>query len=200
MQEVFDCDESEEDDDAYAFAPEREKLDIAEIGREKTVLFLNISDTDHCLDTLVNLLYTQVFQTLVSEADEQENGQLKVPVRIMFDDFAAGTVIPCFDKIISVIRSRDIWVTIMIQSISQLESLYSKAQSLTLINNCGHIVFLGGNDLASAEFIAARAQTLPENVLTMDRSKEYFVESGKKAVLVDKVPPYSYSEEEIQAE
>ena len=177
----------------------REELSIDSLGKEKTVVFLNISDTDHSIDGLVNLFYTQALQTLVSEADKKENGQLDVPCRIVFDDFASGTVIPDFDKVISVIRSRDIWVTISIQSLSQLESLYSKAQSLTIQNNCDHIVYLGSNDISSAEFIGTRAGKVPEEILAMDRTKEYFIEGGKKAMLVDKVPPYSYSEG-LQAE
>ncbi|MCR5597012.1 MAG: type IV secretory system conjugative DNA transfer family protein [Lachnospiraceae bacterium] len=177
----------------------REELSIDSLGKEKTVVFLNISDTDHSLDSLVNLFYTQALQTLVSEADKNDNGQLTVPCRIIFDDFAAGTIIPDFDKVISVIRSRDIWVTISIQSLSQLESLYSYAQSLTIQNNCDHIVYLGSNDISSAEFIGTRAGKVPEEILAMDRTKEYFIEGGKKAMLVDKVPPYSYSEG-LQAE
>ena len=174
-------------------------IDIASIGRKKTVLFLNVSDTDHSLDPLVNLFYTQALQTLVSEADKRSNGQLAVPCRIIFDDFAAGTIIPDFDKVISVIRSRDIWVTILIQSFSQLDSLYSHSQSLTIQNNCDHIIYMGSNDLTSAEYIGTRAGKVPEEILSMDRSKEYFIEGGKKAMLVDKVLPYSYSEEDTPA-
>lgn len=177
---------------------ERDRLDIATLGREKTVVFLNISDTDHSLDRLVNLFYTQAFQTLVAQADNNDNGQLQVPCRIVFDDFASGTVIPDFDKLISVIRSRDIWVTIAIQSLSQLESLYSPAQSLTIVNNVDHILYLGSNDLSSAQYIGTRAGKVPEEILAMDRTREYFIEGGRKAVLVDKIPPYSFSKEEIQ--
>lgn len=178
----------------------RDTLSLETLGKEKTVVFLNISDTDHSLDSLVNLFYTQALQTLVTEADKNETGQLEVPCRIMFDDFAAGTVIPDFDKMISVIRSRDIWVSINIQSLSQLESLYSPAQSLTIQNNCDHIVYMGSNDLSSAEYIGTRAGKVPEVILAMDRTKEYFIEGGKKAVLVDKVPPYSYSNDNVNRE
>ncbi len=197
--EEDDQDLSETDDPAEESVKKedgdvREELNIGSLGKEKTVVFLNISDTDHSLDALVNLFYTQALQTLVSEADKNENGQLEVPCRIIFDDFASGTVIPDFDKVISVIRSRDIWVTISIQSLSQLESLYSHAQSQTIQNNCDHIVYLGSNDLTSAEFIGTRAGKVPEEILAMSRTKEYYIEGGKKAMLVDKVPPYSYSE------
>ncbi len=191
LHHIFETDMHSDREDA--------ELDLASLGREKTVLFLNISDTDHSLDSLVNLFYTQALQTLVSEADKQENGQLTVPTRIIFDDFAAGTVIPDFDKVISVIRSRDIWATILIQSFSQLDSLYSASQSLTIQNNCDHMIYMGSNDLISAEYIGTRAGKVPEEILSMDRSKEYFIEGGKKAILVDKVQPYSYTEDDAPA-
>ena len=173
----------------------KDGLDIAAIGRERTVLFLNLSDNDHSLDAITNVFYTQVFQTLISEADMNPDGALKLPVRMILDDFAAASGrIPDFDKIISVVRSRDIWLTICIQSFSQLETLYSKAQSLSIINNSDTIIYLGGNDLQSAEFIGTRANKTPEMILSMDRDKEYVLESGKPARLIRKIPPYSFEE------
>ncbi len=180
--------------DPNKYGPDDNLLDISSIGKEKTVIFLNISDTDHSIDNLVNLFYTQTLQVLTSEADKLENGQLTVPCRIILDDFASGTRIPDFDKLISVVRSRDIWLTLCIQSLSQLESLYSKPQALTIINNCDHIIFLGTNDMDSAEFIGTRAGKAPETILSMDRTKEYYIEGGKNAVLRDKTPSYSYDE------
>ncbi len=169
-------------------------LDIGSLGEKKTVLFLNISDCDHSCDALINIFYTQTFQTLIGKANDNPDGQLKVPVRIIMDDFASGTVIPDFDKIISVVRSRDIWLTMCMQSFTQLESLYSKQQALTIINNCDHIVYLGSNDLESAQFIGTRALKTPETVLAMDRNKEYVIEGGKPAILIEKIAPYSYQD------
>ncbi len=175
----------------------KEVLDIASLGERKTVLFVNVSDTDHSLDALVNLFYTQTLQTLISKADQRSDGQLKVPVRIIMDDFASSATIPDFDKIISVVRSRDIWLTMCVQSFTQLESLYTHEQALTIINNCDHIVYLGSNDIQSAEFMGTRALKTPEIILGMDRTKEYIIEGGKPAILVDKVPSYSYKETEV---
>ncbi|MBO4903089.1 MAG: type IV secretory system conjugative DNA transfer family protein [Lachnospiraceae bacterium] len=172
----------------------REETDIAAIGKEKTVLFLNISDNDHSMDAMVNIFYTQALQTLISEADSNADGQLKVPVRIVMDDFASSAVIPDFDKIISIVRSRDIWLTLCIQSFTQLETLYTHSQALTIINNCDHIIYLGSNDLSSAQFIGTRALKTPEMVLCMDRDKEYVLEAGKPVSLVKKIPAYSFEE------
>ncbi len=171
-------------------------LDIATLGREKTVLFLNISDCDHSMDQVVNLFYTQTLQTLIAEADKNKDGQLKIPVRIIMDDFASSAVIPDFDKIISVVRSRDIWLTMCIQSFTQLESLYNHTQAQTIINNCDHIVYLGSNDLESAHFIGTRVNKSQETVLCMDREYEYILESGKLGKLVRKIPSYGFTLED----
>lgn len=166
-------------------------FDIRILGRQKTVLFLNVSDTDRTFDRLVNIFYSQALQVLCAEADSNEDGRLKVPVRIIMDDFASSAVIPDFDKILSVIRSRDISVSLVIQSLSQLESMYSYAVSRTILNNCDHILYLGSQDMETAEYIAARAARTPEAVLSMPRSKAYLITAGQKACLVDKVAPYS---------
>lgn len=166
-------------------------FDIRKLGREKTVMFLNVSDTDRTFDRLVNIFYAQALQILCAEADSNEDGRLRIPVRIIMDDFASGAVIPDFDKIISVIRSRDIYVSLIIQSLSQLESMYSYAVSRTILNNCDHILYLGNQDIETADYIAARASKTPEAILSMPRSKAYLITTGEKARLVDKILPYS---------
>lgn len=174
----------------------RDNIDIATIGKEKTVVFINTSDSDHSMDQLINIFYTQVLQTLMAEADENESGQLEVPVRIIMDDFASSAVIPDFDKLISVVRSRDIWLTLCIQSLTQLETLYSESQALTIQNNCDHIIYMGSNDLSSAQYIGTRAQKTPETILCMSRDMEYILEAGRPVSLIPKIPSYSFEEEQ----
>ncbi|MDE6592775.1 MAG: type IV secretory system conjugative DNA transfer family protein [Oscillospiraceae bacterium] len=164
---------------------------ISSLGREKTVLFLNVSDTDRTFDNLVNVFYTQALQILCSNADKRPNGRLKVPVRIIMDDFAASARIPDFDKIISVIRSRDISVSLVLQSMTQLEAMYTHAEATTIINNCDHIIYLGSQDLQTAEFIGNRIFKTPDTVLCTPRDKAIIITTGEKAVMVDKIKPYS---------
>lgn len=166
-------------------------FDIGRLGREKTVLFLNISDTDRTYDQLINLFYTQALQTLCAQADQQKDGRLAVPVRIIMDDFAAGTRIPNFDKIISVIRSRDISVSLILQSMTQLESMYTAAEASTIINNCDHILYLGTQDIKTAEFVSYRAFKTPESVLCMPLNQAILITKGEKAAFVNKIVPYS---------
>lgn len=169
----------------------RNSFDIRDLGRKKTVLFLNVSDTDRVFDGIVNVFHTQTLQLLCAEADKNEDGRLKVPVRIIMDDFAASAKIPDFDKVISVIRSRDISVSLILQSMTQLEGMYGEAAATTIVNNCDHLLYLGCQDQKTAEFIGCRAYKTPETILCKPTDKAYLLTNGEKARLVDKIKPYS---------
>lgn len=169
----------------------RDSFDILSLGRQKTVIFLNVSDTDRSFDHLVNVFYTQALQLLCLEADANPNGRLRVPVRIIMDDFAASARIPDFDKIISVIRSREISVSLILQSMTQLESMYNHAEATTIVNNCDHLIYLGSQDIETAQFIGCKAYKTPEAILCMPRDKAMLLTNGERAVLVNKIKPYS---------
>ncbi len=171
-------------------------FDIGTLAKKKTVLFLNVSDTDRTFDLLVNIFYTQALQVLCSIADANTDGRLEVPVRMIMDDFAASARIPDFDKVISVIRSREISVSLILQSLTQLESMYTHAEAITIINNCDHLLYLGCQDMQTAEFIGCRAYKTPDSVLSMPRSKAILITNGEKAKIVDKLKPYSTITEE----
>ena len=177
--------------EAEAIFGSSESIRLADLGREKTVMFLNVSDTDTAFDRFVNIIYAQGLQVLCSEADGNPTGRLDVPVRIIMDDFAASARIPGFDKIISVIRSRDISVSIVLQSLTQLETMYSRPTALTIVNNCDHLIYLGCQDLDTANFIAHHLGNTPEKVLSMPLSDAILITKGQKAQQVRKVIPYS---------
>ncbi len=169
----------------------KESFDLGLLGREKTVLFLNVSDTDRSMDAIINMIYAQALHVLCQQADENPDGQLAVPVRIILDDFAASATIPDFDKIISVIRSRDVSVSVVLQSISQLNSMYGEAASRTILNNCDHILFMGSQDRDTADYVASRAMKTVETIYAMPVDKIYLISAGERARLVQKITPYS---------
>ncbi len=170
----------------------KNSVDIQKIGLEKTVLFINNSDTDDAFDDAVSLFYTQALTILMDYADTTDDRKLPVSVRMIMDDFAASTPIPNFERIISVVRSRDIYVSIILQSLSQFESMYDSAKAKTILNNFDHIIYLGTNDDETAEMVGMRAFRTPESIHTMDRKTEqYVMEAGKQAILCNKVEPYS---------
>lgn len=168
-----------------------DSFDIASLGREKTALFLNVKDTDSTFDRIVNIFYTQALQILCSIADKNGDGRLNVPVRIIMDDFAASAKIPDFNKVISVIRSREISVSIILQSMTQLESMYTHAEAVTILNNCDHLIYLGNQDMETAEYIGSRIFRTADVVLSTPVEKAIVITKGEPAVTVNKIKPYS---------
>lgn len=164
------------------------------IGRTPTVLFVNVSDSDRSLDGLVNIFYTQCLQMLIKEADRNADNRLRVPVRLVLDDFAASTIIPDFDNLISIIRSRDIYVSVILQSLTQLDSKYGYNKSRTIINNCDHIIYLGGSDKETCDYIANRSGLTPDKIMYMPLDKEIMIERGCRGRFADKVKPYFFGE------
>lgn len=168
------------------------KFRFENMGFEKTALFLNVSDSDRSLDALVSVFYAQAFQTLMKTADSQPDNKLPVPVRIVLDDFATNCKIEDFDNLISVIRSREISTSIILQSLSQLESIYGVPGKLTILNNCDNILYLGGTDSGTVQFVAERANISPIEVMGLEVDKAYFLQRGQRyARKVTKIPPYS---------
>lgn len=164
------------------------KIDLSRIGERRTAVFLHVSDTDRSMDRLASLFYTQALQVLCASADERKGNRLKVPVRLILDDFAAGadSCIPDFDKITSVIRSREISVSIILQSLSQLEASYGHARAMTIINNCDHLLYLGGQDLETARYIAAKANRSATSILDMPLDGAWLFTRGEQPRQVQK--------------
>lgn len=162
------------------------QIDFAALGREKAALFLTISDTDRSMDKLAALLYTQAIQELCAEADQQEDHRLAVPVRFYLDDFACNSIIPGFDQIVSVIRSREISVSIILQSLSQLEALYGHARALTILNGCDNLLYLGGQDVETAQYIGIKANKPASSILNMPLDSAWLFTRGMKPEQVRK--------------
>lgn len=157
----------------------KERIDFRQLGREKTAVFLTISDTDRSMDRLVSLFYTQAIHALCDSADlDYPDHRLPVPVRFILDDFATNAVIPDFHNLTSVIRSREIYVSIILQSITQLNSIYGKENATTIINNCDNCLYLGGQDSTTARFMAEKANKMPFTILNMPLSDAYLFTRG----------------------
>lgn len=171
-----------------------DRIRIEDVGKEKTAVFVGVSDTDRALDELATLFFTQALHVLCSSADRNyPDNRLAVPVRLMMDDFAANVSIPDFDKIISVIRSRDVWVSIILQSISQLESIYGHAAAMTIINNCDTCLYLGGQDVETAGYIGIKANKTANTILNMPLDRAWLFRRGQEPLKVRKYPVESHS-------
>lgn len=122
-----------------------DELDLDMIGDHKTALFMIMSDTDATFNFILALLQSQLFNLLCERADDVYNGRLPVHVRCLLDEFANIGQIPQFDKLIATIRSREISASIVLQSKSQLKTLYKDAAD-TIEGNCDTMLFLGGKE------------------------------------------------------
>lgn len=163
------------------------RIDFSSLGREKTAVFLSISDTDRSKDRIISLFYTQALQALCNSADfDYEDCRLPVPVRFILDDFATNAYIPDFDKIISVIRSREIYVSIILQSITQLDALYGASNAKTIINNCDNCLYLGGQDIDTAKYMSFKANKSITTILNMPLDEAYLFTRGREPRIVEK--------------
>ena len=173
--------------DALALYKKPDRIDFMSLGKRKTAIFLTISDTDRSMDKLANAFVTQALQNLCRSADrDYADNRLPVPVRFYLDDFATNVVIPDFDKVISVIRSREIYVSIILQSVTQLDSLYGPDRAKTIINNCDQMLYLGGQDLDTARLISEKSDQPLHRILSMPLDKAYLFIRGREALLTEK--------------
>ena len=130
-----------------------DELDLWKLGEEKTALFAIIPDNDTSFNFLVSLLYTQLFQQLFEVADKKYGGLLPVQVQFLMDEFANVSLPDDFDKILSVMRSRGVSVSIILQNLAQLKALFEK-QWESIVGNCDEFVYLGGNEKETHKYVS----------------------------------------------
>ena len=130
-----------------------DELELDTMGDQKTALFLIMSDTDTTFNFVIAMLQSQLFNLLCDKADDLYNGRLPVHVRCLLDEFANIGQIPNFDKLIATIRSREISASIILQSQSQLKTIYKDAAD-TIVGNCDVTLFLGGKEKSTLKEIS----------------------------------------------
>ena len=130
-----------------------DELELDTMGDRKTALFLIMSDTDTTFNFVIAMLQSQLFNLLCDKADDLYNGRLPVHVRCLLDEFANIGQIPNFDKLIATIRSREISASIILQSQSQLRTIYKDAAD-TIVGNCDVTLFLGGKEKSTLKEIS----------------------------------------------
>ena len=130
-----------------------DELDLGSMGEKKVALFALIPDNDTSFNFLVSILYTQLFQQLFYSADHIHGGCLPVPVHFLMDEFANVSLPDDFDKILSVMRSRGVSVSIILQNLAQLKALFEK-QWESIVGNCDEFLYLGGNEQSTHKYVS----------------------------------------------
>lgn len=149
-----------------------DEMDLADLGEKKVALFCCIPDSDPSLNYLVGLLYTQAFQTLYQLADRKYGGRLPVHVHAVMDEWANISLPDDFEKLLSTMRSREISVSIIVQNIAQIKALYKDAWE-SIIGNCDSLLYLGGNEASTHEYLskALGKETLATNTYGQSKGR-----------------------------
>lgn len=129
------------------------ELDILSFGEEKTVVYCVIPDTDKTFNFVVGMFYEQVFQQLYYSADFIHGGVLPVNVAFLMDEFANVALPDDFCSLLSTMRGRGISSIIIIQNMTQIESLFEKNHK-NIPGNCDTLVYLGGNEPDSHKYVS----------------------------------------------
>ena len=130
-----------------------DELDLPSLGEKKVALFALIPDNDTSFNFLVSILYTQLFQQLFYLADHKYGGSLLVPVHFLMDEFSNVSLPEDFSKILAVMRSRNVYVSIILQNVAALKALFEKEWE-SILGNCDEFLYLGGNETSTHKLIS----------------------------------------------
>lgn len=139
--------------ESLAMLTATDELELSKMGEEKTALFALIPDNDSSFNFLISILYTQLFQQLFYIADRKYGGSLPVHCHFVMDEFSNVSLPDDFDKILSVMRSRGVSVSIILQNLAQLKALFEK-QWESIVGNCDSFLYLGGNEQSTHKYVS----------------------------------------------
>jgi len=170
-------------DDIEELYSRPDRINFEEFQRHKTALFLNISDHDDSRNPLVRLFMSQAINNLIDIADRQKEHKLRRPVHIIADD-AGNYTIPGLHRKMNVFRSRQIYITILFQSIDQAKKY--GVEWTSIIANCSILILLGSNELETIRYFAETANKPVEQLQMMPIQDELICFQGREARIVKK--------------
>ena len=170
-----------------------DEMELDMLGDQRTAMFVIISDTDDTFNFIVAVMYSQIFNLLCDRADDVHGGRLPYHVRLLLDEFANIGQIPKFDKLIATIRSREISASIILQSQSQLKTIYKDA-SETILGNCDSMLFLGGKENTTLKEIS---ETLGRETIDLYNTSDTRGQSRSYGINFQKVGKELMSRDEL---
>lgn len=185
-----------------------DRIKFADLGRKRMCLFISIPDFGPSKDAICSLLLYQIIQQLLMEADSQPRSTLKNKVHIIADDIGANFVIPRLPQLMSIIRSRGIGITLLIQSIDQIYAKYS-TEANVILGNCNIISFLASSvDNDTAQFFSTKSNLPIEEIINLPLTKSLiclpgikpFIATKTKAEYFSKPIEFIKEESELQVE
>lgn len=158
-----------------------DSMEIDRWNLEKTAVFIAIPETNKAFNFLASMMFAMIFDILTHSADAILKGQRPgvqpeelLHVQFYLDEFANIGKIPNFNEVLSSVRSREISIFPIVQATSQLEEIYGRNGSRSIINNCGILIFLGTNDSDTMKFLSERTgeQTINQKNYTESRGRQ----------------------------
>lgn len=156
----------------------KEKISFRQLGKKKIALFITTSPMNKSIQCLINMMYSDLFRELFEQAERSEEGKLDIPVHVIADDFACGSRIPDFDEYISIFRAAGISVSLLLQSESQLVSMYGQEAATTIINNCDTYVYLGGMDTETCNNISRKVNKPINKIMSLGLERVIVLRRG----------------------
>lgn len=179
--------------DSIASLTSHDELNLDQIGFKKTALFAIIPDVDQTFNFMIGMMYTQLFQTLFVQAETTSSHGLPIPVHIIFDEFANVALPDDFEKSVAIMRSKNINVSIILQSLSQLKALYKDTWEV-IFDCCDEFLYLGGNSQSTHKFLSEYLgkETLDTNTYgkSSGRNGNYstnYQQTGRELLTADEV-------------
>jgi type IV secretion system protein VirD4 len=130
-----------------------DELELDRIGDRKTAVFFTISDTTPTYNFIVALAFSQMFNLLCERADNVHGGRLPHHVRVLWDEAANTGQVPQLEKLVAVIRSREVSLTLFYQQMAQCKAIYDK-HAETILGNMDSVIFLGGRESSTIKEIS----------------------------------------------
>ncbi len=162
----------------------KQHISFRQAGLEKTAIFMISSPVNSAVNSFINMVFAQAIKELFQLAQEQKDYKLPIPVRLYFDDFACSARVADFDKQISIFRSTGVSAMLLIQSESQLKSLYGEKSATTILNNSGTYVYMaGGMDMETCRHMGNCLDLPMTSILSMKIGQEILMQSGQKPII-----------------
>lgn len=170
-----------------------DEMELDRMGDRKTAAFFVISDTDSTYNFIVALAFSQMFNLLCERADNKYGGRLPHHVRVLWDEAANTGQVPQLEKLVAVIRSREISLCLFLQAQSQLKALY-KDHAETIMGNMDSVIFLGGREHSTikeiSEVLGRETISMYTDSRTRGQSESYgqnLQRLGKELMTMDEI-------------
>ena len=174
-------------DEANELYNRENRIRFSDLGDKKMAVFVNVPDHDFSKGEILSLFFSQCLKDLLDHADRSNNSRLRHPVHLYCDDIAGSSFcIPHLPELISIIRSRSISLSLILQSWTQLTARYGYSNAMTIAGNCSILSYLGGMELESPKFLSERANLPLDKITSMSMDTELVLIQGQKPVFTKK--------------